>query len=509
MKISFSIICSFLFLSLSANEPIEDPFSFASEVKHFSEGLLPIKMGPRWATDGNQTKLSEVNKWGFIDRTGQFVIRPKFDLVGEKGFSDNLAYVQMKGLSNSPIDIKWGIIDRTGKFILEPIYYQIRPLPNGNAIAAKSMKVNDHSYVMAPNILISKAGKIIKTPDCSSIQYLGEGLYSCRINELEALMSGEGKLLSQPAFNQIDNFQNGYATVMNNDVVNGKKKGLIDTNGTICIEPIYDSIHPYEFAPLSVSFNKQYGYVSKNGEVIIAPTYKRANTFHDGLAPVEINGTWEYINTKGEQVTYEQFLVANSLYHGVGLVSKKNLLGQNRFGYVDSNGKYIVEPAYSMAFNFSEGLAGVCRSSIIGDQFCGYINTKGEEVVPLKYAHVSPFQSGIAKVGERTMVGSNKAISTYIDKNGRKFYQSDKAINFNSFASAFTDIFIGVFDQNGYAKLQQQGQWGIINRQGEIVIPPQYQNIETFQDGIIKAYKTGGGIVFIDDKNNTVLPKQE
>lgn len=509
MKTSFLIICSFLFLSLSAKESIGDPFSYASEVKNFSEGLLPIKMGPRWAMDGNESKFSEVNKWGFVDRSGQFVIRPKFDLVGEKGFYDNLAYVQIKGPSNNPIDIKWGIIDRTGKFILEPVYYQIRSLPNGNAIAIKSIKVNDHSYVMAPNILISKTGKIIKTPDCSLIQYLGEGLYSCRINDLEALMSGEGKSLSRPVFNQINNFQNGYATVVNNDAVNGKKMGLIDQNGTICIEPIYDAIRPYEFAPLSVSLNKQYGFVSKDGKVIVAPTYRQANIFHHGLAPVEINGTWEYINSNGEQVTHEKFMNANGLSNGVGLVSKKNFLGQTRFGYVDSNGKYIAEPVYSMAFNFTEGLAGVCRTTIIGDQFCGYINTKGEEVTSFRYAYVSPFQSGIAKVGERTIVGSNKAISTYIDKNGKKFYQSDKAINFNSFASAFTDIFVGAFDKNGFAKFQDKGQWGIINRQGEIVIPPQYQNIDIFQDGIIKAYKIGGGVVFLDDKNNTVLPKHE
>lgn len=507
MKKSFLTLCSLLIISLSANESNEDPFRYASAVKTFSEGLLPIKMGPRWATDDNQTKLSEVNKWGFIDRSGEFVIRPKFDLVGEKGFSNNLAYVQIKGLSNSPVDIKWGMIDRTGKYILEPVYYEIRPLPNGNAIAIKSIKVNNSSYVMAPNILISKEGKIIKTPDCSIIQYLGESLYSCRMNDLEALMSGEGKLLTKPAFTQINNFQNGYATVVNNDVVNGKKMGLIDQNGTIRIEPKYDSIRPYEFAPLSVSLNKQYGYVSKDGEVIVAPTYKNANIFHDGLAPVEINGTWEYINTKGEQVTHEKFINANGLSNGVGLVSKKNFLGLTRFGYIDSNGKYIAEPIYSMAFNFTEGLAGVCRSTIIGDKLCGFINTNGEEITSFAYTYVSPFQSGIAKVGERSMSGSNMVTFGYINKNGEKFFQSEKAINIKS-SLAFTDIFIGAFDQNGYAKLQQKGQWGIINRQGEIVIPPQYQNIDIFQDGIIKAYKVGGGIVFLDEKNNIILPRQ-
>ncbi len=63
----------------------------------FSEGLAAV------SPDGK--------KWGFIDKTGKFVIEPMFQ--GEGSFSEGLAAV-------SPDGKKWGFIDKTGKFVIEP-----------------------------------------------------------------------------------------------------------------------------------------------------------------------------------------------------------------------------------------------------------------------------------------------------------------------------------------------------------------------------------------------------
>ncbi|EAI9641912.1 WG repeat-containing protein, partial [Campylobacter coli] len=54
--------------------------------------------------------------WGFIDRSGKFVIKPKFDSVGK--FSEGLAGVKLNG--------KYGFIDKSGKFVIEPKFDDIR-----------------------------------------------------------------------------------------------------------------------------------------------------------------------------------------------------------------------------------------------------------------------------------------------------------------------------------------------------------------------------------------------
>src|SRR5215471_11177127 len=47
-------------------------------------------------------------KWGFIDKTGKFVVPPRYDSVWS--FAEQLASVSVGG--------KWGFIDKTGKLVI-------------------------------------------------------------------------------------------------------------------------------------------------------------------------------------------------------------------------------------------------------------------------------------------------------------------------------------------------------------------------------------------------------
>uniref|UniRef100_UPI001BFF2505 WG repeat-containing protein n=1 Tax=Campylobacter coli TaxID=195 RepID=UPI001BFF2505 len=53
--------------------------------------------------------------WGFIDKSREFVIKPKFDYVWS--FSEGLAKVELNG--------KWGFIDKNGEFAIEPKFDDI------------------------------------------------------------------------------------------------------------------------------------------------------------------------------------------------------------------------------------------------------------------------------------------------------------------------------------------------------------------------------------------------
>ena len=61
----------------------------------FSEGFAAVKVG---------------NKWGFMNRNGEYSIPPKFDEVGF--FSEGLAAVK--------VGIKWGFVDGKGKWVIPP-----------------------------------------------------------------------------------------------------------------------------------------------------------------------------------------------------------------------------------------------------------------------------------------------------------------------------------------------------------------------------------------------------
>lgn len=67
------------------------------------------------------------NKWGFIDQTGKFVIEPAYDAA--QSFRDGLAKVS--------IDRKTGFIDRTGKLVIEPRSWTVEEFVNGNAFVTE------------------------------------------------------------------------------------------------------------------------------------------------------------------------------------------------------------------------------------------------------------------------------------------------------------------------------------------------------------------------------------
>lgn len=71
----------------------------------FSEGLAVAKI------EGDFN-----GKWGYIDKTGKYAIKPQFDAAGP--FSEGLAAVNIGGDING----KWGFIDKSGKFVIKPQY---------------------------------------------------------------------------------------------------------------------------------------------------------------------------------------------------------------------------------------------------------------------------------------------------------------------------------------------------------------------------------------------------
>ncbi len=90
------------------------------EVKLFSEGLAAVRIG---------------NKWGYINKTGQVIIAPQFDSTYD--FSDGLAAVDISG--------KMGYVNNTGKIVIQPQFeltYRFR-----EGLAAVRVDINHWGYI--------------------------------------------------------------------------------------------------------------------------------------------------------------------------------------------------------------------------------------------------------------------------------------------------------------------------------------------------------------------------
>jgi len=63
---------------------------------------------------------------------------------------------------------------------------------------------------------------------------------------------------------------------------------------------------------------------------------------------------------------------------------------------------------------------------------------------------------------------------------------------------------VKIFNGDGYAAVKVNGKWGFINKDGEVVIKPQYEDARSFSNGYaaVKKNKTWG---FIDANNEIFI----
>ena len=96
-----------------------------------------------------------------------------------------------------------------------------------------------------------------------------------------------------------------------------------------------------------------------------------------------------------------------------------------------------------------------------GDKW-GYIGRDGKIAIAAKYDEAQDFTDGIAVVRQ----GAKKF---FIDKTGRAPFL---------LPSTVTDI--GMFNE-GLAPVKIDGKWGFIDKKGNVVIAPQYNEVRTHQ----------------------------
>jgi hypothetical protein len=176
------------------------------DVRHFSEGLAPIKVG---------------ENWGFISTDGSVAIAPSFKSVGY--FSEGLAWAK----TNTDLT---GFIDKKGNWVIEAKYEATKDFSNGLA------RVKSGAWTF-----VDKTGKTIATPSADSFGDFSDGLAYCKSAEKVGFIDKTGKLVIPQEFPKVRDFKNGYAAALKGD-----KWGFIDKTGKWAIEPKFDAVKDFE-----------------------------------------------------------------------------------------------------------------------------------------------------------------------------------------------------------------------------------------------------------------------
>ena len=237
-----------------------------------------------------------------------------------------------------------------------------------------------------------------------------------------------------------------------------------------------------------VKIKELWGYVNQNGKLVVDAKFKEVGAYLSELAPVvEPDGSAYYIDGSGNK----KHVVQNGEnIQKLGIVSGTiySLYNGKTWEFCSLENDLPLFGGYEDASGLGNGVAAVRQ----GNKW-GLINDSGEALTQAVYDEVLQ--------DEKTVVYRNGRLFV---KQGSGCFMIDSAgnkIGDQTFEAA------RIFADATYAAVKQNGKWGFVDRDGGMVIPPQYEEARSFSNGLA-AVKQGGRWGFIDLENNMAIEPQ-
>lgn len=437
-------------------------------------------------------------KLGILRDTGEVILPIEYDEINNSAY-DNGASRLYNELNRVKKDGKWGFVDKNGKFIVPLKYDDAGIFSNG---LAKVGKNRNWDY-------IDKTGKVKFHFNYEKMGSYGDGLFPAERKGRWGYVDKKGKKVIDFKHDYAASFQNGFASVMNN-----WKMGLINKKGKMiypCESEIYINFEENNKNVANIMQGGKYGLINKNGKEILACKYDyRIDFFDKDYAVVVQNGRNGIVNGKGKVIYPCKSEIGIEFNNGFASIKE-----DGKYGIINKKGKIIYPCKSEEKIYYTNGIACIKQN----DKY-GLIDNKGKIIYPCKSSEYilneGPFiqynEDGkfILKnrSGKLLYSGKNRAdCSKYmavirrdndkdliIDVDGNRITNKD----YDSAVLTGDDkVIIGVnkpgFDRRNYL-------YGLIDRNGNEVIAPIYDNIDDI-------FKTDAFIVEKDGKTGIINSK--
>lgn len=219
---------------------------------------------------------------------------------------------------------------------------------------------------------------------------------------------------------------------------------------------------------IAVEKDGKSGFIDHTGKVVIPFRFDKAYDFHEGLALVTVQGKKSFIDSTGRILFAARYDIIKDFSEGlcavnigekrianIGLISDPG-----KWGYIDKTGKLAIPMKFTHAEDFSEGLAAIKD----GDRGA-FIDHDARIVFEVPLDVTLGFHEGVVGV-------LYKGLLAYFDRMGKKI---SPPLKYGPKSNSFSE---------GLVPVEMNGKTGFMNRTGQIVIEPQFEDAEDFSEGL-------------------------
>ncbi|EMB45539.1 MULTISPECIES: WG repeat-containing protein [Treponema] len=266
----------------------------------------------------------------------------------------------------------------------------------------------------------------------------------------------------------------------------GNKYGLVDEKNTSITPLQYDEMDYFTYPDKIIwaKENGKWGALNYKGKTVIPFVYdsiKRPHSslhFPTRLYAVESKGRWGFVDKDNKTIVPFIYDDANAFFSSYPVMDYTEVKKDNKWGAVNKEGKLTVPIIYDRLT--------CCRNNQYiakRESKTGVVSGENEIIVPLEYDAVHSL-----KDKEKVYTVVLNGLTGYIDNKGKilSLPRYEKAEDF----------------RGGLAEVSENGKWGIMDDQGNLVAPCKYEAVKRFlfYDLIFMRYNNKWGVLSAEGK---------
>lgn len=273
--------------------------------------------------------------------------------------------------------------------------------------------------------------------------------FPIKVDKKWGLINADGQIIVEPLYDAIGEFKEfGYAIMQRNG-----KVGMLQSDGSELVEPAYDDLKVLDSTLVAVKQLNDWKVINTQGQVVLREEYERIRVWPGGYLAYMQKGLWGMVDYNGQTICRPQFEGLRFLEQGFFQTQLND-----RVGLMTPKGATILEPIAEKVSIYNSQLF-----FFQNEGEWGAVNASGRLIIPQRYQRYQEVAGRFLQLEQAE---------------GRDLYSlaSEKIIS-----EATYDAFYPFSEQ--YLLCKKNRRLGLLDNDGNIVLEAHFEEIQAFSEG--------------------------